>query len=76
MTMNPKWPREKQQRYLIAEAKRIKAEIEQVFNDARHWNRLYPEEEPIEPWNDEKWADLLRYVNQTLGIEQGSDKIQ
>jgi hypothetical protein len=34
---------------LIAEAKRIAREIDQIFLDAEHWNAAHPHEEPIDP---------------------------
>lgn len=34
---------------LLARAQRIRAEINQIFLDAEHWNRLHPHETPIDP---------------------------
>lgn len=40
----------------LARAHAVLAEIRQIFLDAEHWNRLHPEEEPIDPDPDDVLA--------------------
>ena len=35
--------------YILTEAKRILAEIKQIFLDVEHWNNTHPDEKPIDP---------------------------
>jgi hypothetical protein len=34
---------------IIDDGRRIITEIRQIFLDAEHWNRLHPDEEPLDP---------------------------
>jgi hypothetical protein len=51
-------PKTRQQ--IIDDGRRIITEIRQIFADAEHWNRVHPEEEPIEPDPHGTLAELLR----------------
>jgi hypothetical protein len=46
---------------LLGNARRIRADIEQIFTDAAEWNRIHPNEGPIDCDPD---GDLRRLANE------------
>lgn len=44
---------------LLARAQRIRKDINQIFLDAEHWNRLHPDETPIDPDPDGELRQAL-----------------
>ena len=50
-------------------ARKLKAEIEQQFLDADHWNRSHPEEEPIDIDPDGALRSCLAYCDGILNGE-------
>lgn len=51
---------------MILRAEKIKAEIEQIFVDASHWNRIHPDEEPIDPDPDGKMKECWHYCDEVI----------
>ncbi|MGE0363026.1 MAG: hypothetical protein AB7R67_20095 [Vicinamibacterales bacterium] len=61
----------KERHEILAEARRIRAEIEQIFIDAEHWNRIHPSEEPIHPDPDGRLRRLAKGIDQMLASDPG-----
>jgi len=47
---------------IIRDAERSIKNVDQMFADVAHWNRLHPEEEPIDPDPDGEMAAVKRYA--------------
>jgi hypothetical protein len=47
---------------IIRDMERAIATVDQLFADTAHWNRLHPEEEPIEADPDGEMAAIKRYA--------------
>lgn len=56
---------------LIARARKMKAEIEQMYADAAHWNRMHPNVTPIDPDPDGKLAGIKHGIEAMLAEEEG-----
>ncbi len=57
---------------LIGRVKKLKAEIEQIFIDAAHWNENVrsADESPIDPDPDGQLKKILDGINRTLEKEE------
>lgn len=68
---------EKERQRIVNEARRIKAEIEQIFIDVAHWNEHVrtPFEEPIDPDPDGLLGHNLAAINKTLTNENRPRKL-
>lgn len=51
---------------LRARARRIAREVEQIRVDAEHWNRLHPDEEPINPDPDGELDAVYAFASRVL----------
>lgn len=47
---------------IIRSAERSIATVEQIFADVARWNRLHPDEQPIDPDPDGEMAAVKRYA--------------
>lgn len=47
---------------IIRDAERAIANVDQIYIDAAHWNRLHPDEQPIDPDPDGEMAAVKRYA--------------
>ena len=47
---------------IIKDAERSIENVDELFADTAHWNRLHPEEEPIDPDPDGEMAAVRRYA--------------
>lgn len=63
----------KSREQIVAEARRCRSEIEQIFADAEHWNERVrkPHEAPIDPDPDGKLAQIKRSLDTMLAEEEG-----
>jgi hypothetical protein len=57
---------------LIGRLRAMKAETEQIFIDTDHWNRVHPDEEPIDPDPDGRLNRMLASINFALACEDAS----
>ena len=55
---------------LVNAARRIRANIEQVFSTAAHWNRSHPEEQPIDVDPDGEMRRITDEIDTFLLREQ------
>jgi hypothetical protein len=60
----------KTRQQLIDEAKRLSAELGQIFLDVEHWNRIHPEETPIDPDPEGELGRMKKSLDR--GIERES----
>jgi hypothetical protein len=51
---------------IIKDAERSIKNIDQLFADTAHWNRLHPDEKPIDPDPDGEMAAVKRYAQALL----------
>jgi hypothetical protein len=47
---------------IVRDAERSVRTVDQLFSDAARWNRLHPNEEPIDPDPDGEMAAVKRYA--------------
>ena len=58
---------------LMANGRRMRADIEQIFRDVDHWNRTHPDEDPIDPDPDGTLRQLADEIDALLLAEQTTE---
>lgn len=51
---------------IIRDAERSIANVDQLFADTAHWNRVHPDEEQIDPDPDGEMAAVKRYAQAVI----------
>lgn len=54
---------------IIARAKHLRGEIEQMFIDAAHWNSINPDKPPVDPDPDGKMRQIADGLDKMLAAE-------
>lgn len=54
---------------LVARMRKLRQDIAAIFDDAEHWNRLHPDEEPIDPDPDGLLARIAAALDASLARE-------
>lgn len=54
---------------LFQRMRRHRAEVEQIFIDVEHWNRIHPDEEPLDPDPDGTMRRIADAYDKALAIE-------
>ena len=58
---------------ILANFRRMRADIEQIFLDINHWNRRHPDEDPIDPDPDGTLRQLADEIDALLLAEQPTE---
>ena len=58
---------------ILANFRLLRADVEQIFRDADHWNRTHPDEDPIDPDPDGTLRQLADEIDALLLAEQTTE---
>lgn len=56
---------------LVARMRKLRQDIDDIFSDAEHWNRIHPNEEPIDPDPDGLMGKIAAALDTALADEDG-----
>ena len=58
---------------IVANCRLLRADVEQIFRDADHWNRTHPDEDAIDPDADGMLRQLADEIDALLLAEQTAE---
>ena len=58
---------------IVANFRRLRADIERIFLDVDHWNRTHPDEDPVDPDPDETLQKMADEIDTLLLAEQTAE---
>lgn len=64
----PPQPQTREQ--LVARMRKLRQDIAAIFDDAAYWNRVHPDEEPIDPDPDGLMARIATALDASLAGEE------
>jgi len=54
---------------ILARARKLRADVQQAFDDAAQWNHIHPQEQPIDPDPDGQLARIRDGLDRMLGAQ-------
>lgn len=61
--------------HIMARGRRLRAEIEVIFTTCDHWNRLHPDEEPVDPDPDGSLRRIAEALDRQFADDTGEGLI-